>query len=105
MTALDNVRGGIVLLKNEQNILPLRLNSIKQIAHICLNGDPAVTGGGDGFYSGFIYGLLHGMTPQECVDLGVAHASLLQSMRGDTSMVTMDEIKYVMGGGTARIKR
>ncbi len=62
-------------------------------------------GGGDGFCSGFIFGLLHGLTPQECVDMGAAHGALLQSTRGDTSMVTMEEIKHVMGGGSARIKR
>ena len=62
-------------------------------------------GGGDGFCSGFVYGLLHGMTPQECVDLGAAHGALLQSTRGDTSMVTMEEVKHVMKGGSARIKR
>jgi 2-dehydro-3-deoxygluconokinase len=62
-------------------------------------------GGGDGFCSGFIYGLLHGMKPQECVEMGAAHGALLQSTRGDTSMVTMEEIKHVMGGGSARIKR
>jgi 2-dehydro-3-deoxygluconokinase len=62
-------------------------------------------GGGDGFCSGFIYGLLHGMMPQECVEMGAAHGALLQSTRGDTSMVTMEEIKHVMGGGSARIKR
>ncbi len=62
-------------------------------------------GGGDGFCSGFIYGLLHGMAPQECVEMGAAHGALLQSTRGDTSMVTMQEIRHVMGGGTARIQR
>ncbi len=62
-------------------------------------------GGGDGFCSGFVYGLLHGMNPQECVELGAAHGALLQSTRGDTSMVTMDEVMHVMGGGSARIKR
>ncbi|MBM4168994.1 MAG: sugar kinase [Ignavibacteria bacterium] len=62
-------------------------------------------GGGDGFCSGFVYGLLHGMNPQECVEMGTAHGALLQSTRGDTSMVTMEEIKHVMGGGSARIKR
>ncbi len=62
-------------------------------------------GGGDGFCSGFVYGLLHGMTPRECVEMGAAHGALLQSTRGDTSMVTMGEIKHVMGGGSARIKR
>ena len=62
-------------------------------------------GGGDGFCSGFVYGLMHGMSPQECVELGTAHGALLQSTRGDTSMVTMEEVKHVMGGGSARIKR
>jgi 2-dehydro-3-deoxygluconokinase len=62
-------------------------------------------GGGDGFCSGFVYGLLGGLSPQACVELGAAHGALLQTTRGDTSMVTMDEIKHVMRGGTARIKR
>jgi 2-dehydro-3-deoxygluconokinase len=62
-------------------------------------------GGGDGFCSGFVYGLLHGMTPQECVEMGAAHGALLQTTRGDTSMVTMEEVRHVMGGGSARIKR
>jgi 2-dehydro-3-deoxygluconokinase len=62
-------------------------------------------GGGDGFCSGFVYGFLNGMTPQQCVEMGAAHGALLQTTRGDTSMVTMEEIKHVMGGGSARIKR
>lgn len=62
-------------------------------------------GGGDGFCSGFIYGLLHGMQPQECVEMGAAHGALLQTTRGDTSMVTLEEIRHVMSGGSARIKR
>jgi len=62
-------------------------------------------GGGDGFCSGFVYGLLHDMSPQECVELGAAHGALLQTTRGDTSMVTMEEIMHVMKGGGARIKR
>jgi 2-dehydro-3-deoxygluconokinase len=62
-------------------------------------------GGGDGFCSGLIYGLLHSMPPQECVEMGAAHGGLLQSTRGDTSMVTMEEIRHVMAGGSARIKR
>ena len=62
-------------------------------------------GGGDGFCSGLVYGLLHDMTPQECVEMGAAHGALLQTTRGDTSMVTLEEIKHVMSGGSARIKR
>ena len=62
-------------------------------------------GGGDGFCSGLIYGLLNGLSLHECVEFGAAHGALLQSTRGDTSMVTLDEVKHVMSGGTARIKR
>ncbi|MGA9117028.1 MAG: sugar kinase [Bacteroidota bacterium] len=62
-------------------------------------------GGGDGFCSGLIYGFLHGMELQECVELGAAHGALLQTTRGDTSMVTMEEVRHVMRGGSARIRR
>ena len=62
-------------------------------------------GGGDGFCSGIMYGMLNGLPPQECAEIGAAHGALLQSTRGDTSMVTMEEIQYVMSGGSARIKR
>jgi 2-dehydro-3-deoxygluconokinase len=48
-------------------------------------------GGGDGFASGFAYGFLTGKSPQECVDLGVAHGVLLMSTRGDTSQITSGE--------------
>lgn len=62
-------------------------------------------GGGDGFCSGTVYGLLNGKTPQECVNLGAAHGALLQSTRGDTSMITLEELMHVYKGGSARIKR
>jgi 2-dehydro-3-deoxygluconokinase len=62
-------------------------------------------GGGDGFSSGFAYGFLNGKTPQECVDLGAAHGALLQSTRGDTSQIDLEELMHVFKGGSARIKR
>lgn len=62
-------------------------------------------GGGDGFASGFAYGFLNNMAPQECVNLGVAHGALLQTTRGDTSQITLSELKHVAGGGSARIQR
>src|SRR3954462_3741672 len=62
-------------------------------------------GGGDGFASGFAYGFLTGKSPQECVNLGVAHGALLMSTRGDTSQITLDELLHTAGGGSARIKR
>jgi len=62
-------------------------------------------GGGDGFASGFTYGFLNGKTPQECVNLGVAHGALLMSTMGDSSQITLDELTHIAGGGSARIKR
>jgi len=62
-------------------------------------------GGGDGFSSGMVYGFLTGKSPADCVEFGAAYGALLQSTRGDTSMITLDEVFHVMGGGTARIKR
>jgi 2-dehydro-3-deoxygluconokinase len=62
-------------------------------------------GGGDGFSSGFAYGFLTGKGPQECADLGAAHGALLQTTRGDTSQIDLDELLHVARGGSARIKR
>jgi beta-glucosidase len=45
-TALDVAKDGIVLLKNDNSILPLDLNKIKSIAVIGPNSNVAVTGGG-----------------------------------------------------------
>ncbi len=62
-------------------------------------------GGGDGFSSGIAYGFLSGMAPADIVDFGAAHGALLQTTRGDTSQITLDEVKHVMKGGSARIQR
>jgi 2-dehydro-3-deoxygluconokinase len=62
-------------------------------------------GGGDGFSSGIAYGFLNGLKADEIVNFGAAHGALLQTTRGDTSQVTLDEVLHVMKGGTARIQR
>ena len=62
-------------------------------------------GGGDGFASGFFYGLLSGATPQEAVTLGWAHGALLTTTPGDTSMVTLEQVRAFASGGSARIQR
>ena len=49
-TALDAARGGMVLLKNEKNILPLKKDKIKKIAILGPHGKPTVTGGGGSSY-------------------------------------------------------
>jgi 2-dehydro-3-deoxygluconokinase len=62
-------------------------------------------GGGDGYASGFIYGLLTGEEPQEAVSLGWAHGALLTTFPGDTSMATVEQVRAFAKGGSARIQR
>ena len=62
-------------------------------------------GGGDGFASGFFYGLLSGATPLEAISLGWAHGALLTTTPGDTSMVTLEQVRAFAKGGAARIQR
>ena len=51
--ALDIARGGIVLLKNDNNMLPLKRDSVKNIAVIGPNADSYVSGGGSSWTSPF----------------------------------------------------
>jgi 2-dehydro-3-deoxygluconokinase len=62
-------------------------------------------GGGDGFASGFFYGLLNGDSPEEAVKLGWAHGALLTTFPGDTTMATVDQVRAFAKGGSARIQR
>jgi 2-dehydro-3-deoxygluconokinase len=62
-------------------------------------------GGGDGFASGFFYGLLTGEPPGEAVKLGWAHGALLTTFPGDTSMASLEEVRAFAKGGSARIQR
>ena len=62
-------------------------------------------GGGDGFASGFFYGLLEGETLEEAVKLGWAHGALLTTFPGDTTMATVDQVRAFAKGGSARIQR
>jgi 2-dehydro-3-deoxygluconokinase len=62
-------------------------------------------GGGDGYASGFIYGLLQGESAQEAVNLGWAHGALLTTFPGDTTMATVEQVRAFAKGGSARIQR
>ena len=62
-------------------------------------------GGGDGFASGFFYGLLAGEEPEEAVKLGWAHGALLTTFPGDTTMATVEQVRAFAKGGSARIQR
>ena len=62
-------------------------------------------GGGDGFASGFFYGLLSGESEQEAVNLGWAHGALLTTFPGDTTMASVEQVRAFAKGGSARIQR
>jgi 2-dehydro-3-deoxygluconokinase len=62
-------------------------------------------GGGDGYAAGFFYGLLTGEEPEEAVKLGWAHGALLTTFPGDTTMATLEQVRALAKGGSARIQR
>jgi 2-dehydro-3-deoxygluconokinase len=62
-------------------------------------------GGGDGFASGFFYGLLSGAEPEVALKLGWAHGALLTTFPGDTTMATLEQVRAFAKGGSARIQR
>ena len=62
-------------------------------------------GGGDGFASGFFYGLLAGEEPDDALKLGWAHGALLTTYPGDTTMATAEQVRAFARGGSARIQR
>lgn len=62
-------------------------------------------GGGDGFASGLIYGLLSGESAEQSVRLGWAHGALITTFPGDTTMATLEDVRSLAKGGSARIQR
>jgi len=62
-------------------------------------------GGGDGFSSGFFYGILTNEPPEEAMKLGWAHGALLTTFPGDTTMATLEQVRAFARGGSARIQR
>jgi 2-dehydro-3-deoxygluconokinase len=62
-------------------------------------------GGGDGFATGLIYGLINGREPEEALKLGWAHGALLTSFPGDVTMAILSEVEAFALGGSARVQR
>lgn len=62
-------------------------------------------GGGDGFASGLIYGLIAGKSPEEALRLGWAHGGLLTTFTGDVSQASLAEVEALASGGSARVQR
>jgi 2-dehydro-3-deoxygluconokinase len=81
------------------------LNGANHVSPTCELDVLDRVGGGDGFASGFIYGLLAGEPPEEAVKLGWAHGALLTTFPGDTTMATVEQVRAFAKGGSARIQR
>lgn len=62
-------------------------------------------GGGDGFATGLIYGLISGKEPEEALRLGWAHGALLTTFPGDVTMAKLPEVLAFAKGGSARVQR
>ena len=62
-------------------------------------------GGGDSFASGLIYGVLADLPLEEALEYAVAHGALAMTTPGDTSMATLDEVRRLAAGGSARVQR
>lgn len=75
------------------------------IAPVCQLDVIDRVGGGDGFAAGFIFGLLAGETPEMAVRLGWAHGALITTFPGDTTMATIEQVRAIARGDSARIQR
>ncbi len=62
-------------------------------------------GGGDGFASGLIYGLMSKRPTEEALRLGWAHGALLTTFPGDVTMAAVSEVEAFAKGGSARVQR
>jgi 2-dehydro-3-deoxygluconokinase len=86
--------GSVLWLNGEQFVSPTcELNVLDRI------------GGGDGFASGLIFGLIDGREPEEALRLGWAHGALSTTFHGDVTMARQSEVEAFAKGGSARVQR
>jgi 2-dehydro-3-deoxygluconokinase len=62
-------------------------------------------GGGDAFAAGFIFGLLTNGSVDWSLNCGVAHGALAMTTPGDNSFATLDDVRELMAGVGAGVKR
>ena len=62
-------------------------------------------GGGDGFVSGLVYGLLQGKPLAEALQFGVAHGALAMTTPGDNSMASLAEVTAQVNRTGAHVQR
>tara|TARA_Y100000814_G_C12333534_1_gene402143 strand:- start:12 stop:1103 length:1092 start_codon:yes stop_codon:yes gene_type:complete len=62
-------------------------------------------GGGDGFASGMIYGIMEDLGLEKAINYGVAHGALAMTTPGDTSMVSLEEVIRLTENPNSRVIR
>lgn len=62
-------------------------------------------GGGDGFVSGLIYGLLAGQGVAKAMEYGAAHGALAMTTPGDNSMASLREVDALLRGSDPSVMR
>jgi 2-dehydro-3-deoxygluconokinase len=83
----------------------LWLNGQRYVSPTCHLEVSDRIGGGDGFASGLIYGLLSGRLPEQALRLGWAHGAFLTTYPGDVTMAKLEEVEAFAKGGSARVQR
>jgi 2-dehydro-3-deoxygluconokinase len=86
--------GAVAWIDGEKHVTPMRELDVYDRV-----------GGGDGFASGFFYGLMTGETHEQALRLGWAHGALITTFPGDTTMATLDQVRSLAQGASARIQR
>jgi 2-dehydro-3-deoxygluconokinase len=81
------------------------INGLSYLSPMCDLDVHDRVGGGDGFASGLFYGLLTGESAEEAVRLGWAHGALITTFPGDTTMATLEQVRALAAGQSARIQR
>lgn len=63
-------------------------------------------GGGDSFGAGLIYSILNNYSNQDTIEFAAAASALKQTIEGDFSLVSVDEVKSLMNGNVGgRVQR
>ena len=62
-------------------------------------------GGGDAFSSGLIYALMENMDPEDVVNFAVASSVMKHSIRGDTNITSVAQIKSLMNNASFDVQR
>ena len=63
-------------------------------------------GGGDSFSAGLIYGMTNGMDDEDSLSFATAASCLKHSILGDVNLVTVPEVRSLMGGeASGRVQR